>query len=34
MSIFGAGGIEIMRLVAGNVLYGMIMFWFGTERFE
>jgi hypothetical protein len=34
MSIFGAGGMGIMRFVAGYVLYGMIMFWFGPERFE
>jgi len=34
MSIFGAGGMGIMRFVAGYVLYAMIMFWFGPERFE
>lgn len=26
MSTFGAGGMGIMRFVAGYVLYGMIMF--------
>jgi hypothetical protein len=34
MSIYGAGGMGIMKFVAGYVLYGMIMFWFGPERFE
>jgi hypothetical protein len=34
MSIFGAGGMGIMWCVAGYVLYGMIMFWFGPERVE
>lgn len=35
MRIFGdcAGGMEIMRFVAGYVLYDM-MFSFGPERFE
>jgi hypothetical protein len=35
MRIFGdcAGGMEIMRIVAGYVLYDM-MFWFGPERVE
>jgi len=34
MSISGAGGMGIMRFVAGYVLYAMIMFWFGPKRFE
>jgi hypothetical protein len=34
MSMFGAGGMGMMGFVAGYVLYGMIMFWFGPESFE
>ena len=36
MSIFGVGvgGMGVMRIGAGYVLFGMIMFWFGPERVE